>query len=83
MTARQQAAHRPCLSFAAFFELLEWWAALAFGEDADAFLALQGDPWDTQWDMFLCLLGAVSSLLLLSRLHNRQLRLSAGSSRQT
>ena len=62
-----------CLAFAAFFELLEWWAALAFGEDADAFLALQGDQWDTQWDMFLCLLGASCSLLLLSRLHDRQL----------
>ncbi|MDR3157425.1 MAG: DUF2238 domain-containing protein [Zoogloeaceae bacterium] len=62
-----------CLAFAAFFELLEWWAALALEEDANAFLALQGDPWDTQWDMFLCLIGAVSALLLLSRAHDRQL----------
>ena len=64
-----------CLSFSAFFELIEWWAALAFGADADAFLATQGDVWDTQWDMFLCLLGAMASLLLLSRLHDRQLGL--------
>ena len=61
------------LSFSAFFELIEWWAALAFGADADAFLATQGDPWDTQWDMFLCLCGAATSLLLLSRWHDRQL----------
>ena len=61
------------LSFSAFFELIEWWAALAFGADADAFLATQGDQWDTQWDMFLCLCGATLSLLLWSRLHDRQL----------
>ncbi len=62
-----------CLSFSALFELFEWWAALAFGAEADAFLATQGDVWDTQWDMFLCLLGAIASLLLWSRLHDRQL----------
>ena len=62
-----------CLSFSAFFELIEWWAALAFGADADAFLATQGDVWDTQWDMFLCLCGAATSLLLFSRWHDRQL----------
>jgi putative membrane protein len=63
------------LSFSAFFELIEWWAALAFGADADAFLATQGDVWDTQWDMFLCLVGAALSLLLWSRRHDRQLGL--------
>ncbi len=62
-----------CLSFSAFFELIEWWSALVYGADADAFLATQGDQWDTQWDMFLCLCGAVLSLLLWSRLHDRQL----------
>ncbi len=62
-----------CLSFSALFELIEWWSALAFGADADAFLATQGDQWDTQWDMFLCLCGAATSLLLLSRWHDRQL----------
>lgn len=61
------------VSFSAFFELIEWWAALAWGADADAFLATQGDAWDTQWDMFLCLCGAAASLLLWSRLHDRQL----------
>lgn len=62
-----------CLSFSAFFELIEWWSALIYGADADAFLATQGDQWDTQWDMFLCLCGAAASLLLWSRLHDRQL----------
>jgi putative membrane protein len=62
------------LAFSAFYELLEWWAALAFGENADAFLATQGDVWDTQWDMFLAMVGAIAALVTLSRLHTRQLR---------
>jgi putative membrane protein len=62
-----------CLAFSAFFELLEWWASLIGGHSADAFLATQGDIWDTQWDMFCALIGAVLSLLLLSRLHDRRL----------
>ena len=63
------------LSFSAFFEMIEWWAALIFGGDADAFLATQGDPWDTQWDMFLAMIGALLALALLTRWHNRELRL--------
>ncbi|WP_330476830.1 DUF2238 domain-containing protein [Streptomyces platensis] len=71
-----------CLAFSAFFEMIEWWAALAGGSAADAFLATQGDQWDTQWDMACALLGAVVSLLLLSRLHDRQLaRLGTGEAR--
>jgi putative membrane protein len=62
-----------CLAFAAFFELIEWWSALILGAQADFYLALQGDPWDTQWDMFLALVGAVVALAALSRLHDRQL----------
>lgn len=62
-----------CLSFSAFFELIEWWSALIYGANADAFLATQGDQWDTQWDMFTCLSGAIVSLLLFSRWHDRQL----------
>ncbi|MFF7749370.1 DUF2238 domain-containing protein [Streptomyces sp. NPDC007971] len=62
-----------CLAFSAFFELLEWAAAEIGGSSADAFLATQGDVWDTQWDMFCALIGAVVSLLLLSRAHDRQL----------
>ena len=62
-----------CLSFSAFFELIEWWSALVWGADADAFLATQGDVWDTQWDMFLALCGAILAQLLLARWHDRQL----------
>lgn len=63
-----------CLAFSAFYEFVEWWSALILGADAEAFLAIQGDPWDTQWDMFLALCGAIVSLLLLSRVHDGQLR---------
>jgi putative membrane protein len=63
------------LSFSAFFELIEWWAALVWGGDADAFLATQGDVWDTQWDMFLALCGAIAAQLGLARVHDRQLGL--------
>ncbi|MXR38355.1 DUF2238 domain-containing protein [Neisseriaceae bacterium B2N2-7] len=62
-----------CLAFSAFYELIEWWVAVAIGADANAFLATQGDPWDTQWDMFLALVGALASQLLLSGLHEREL----------
>jgi putative membrane protein len=62
-----------CLSFSAFFEFIEWWAALIMGGDADAYLATQGDVWDTQWDMFLALCGSVIAQLMLSAWHDRQL----------
>jgi len=62
-----------CLGFSAFYEFTEWWAALAGGEAADAFLGTQGDPWDTQWDMFCALIGALTAQVLLSRWHDRQL----------
>ncbi len=62
-----------CLAFSAFFEFIEWWSALALGSAADAYLATQGDVWDTQWDMFMCLIGALLAQLLLSRPHDRQL----------
>jgi len=62
-----------CLAFSAFYELIEWWVALASGEDAEAFLGTQGYIWDTQSDMGLALLGAVTGLLLQGRLHDRQL----------
>lgn len=64
-----------CLSFSAFFEFIEWWAALIGGGAADAYLATQGDVWDTQWDMMLALVGASVSLLVWGRLHDRQLGL--------
>lgn len=61
------------LAVSACYELIEWGAALALGAAADDFLGTQGDPWDTQWDMFMALVGALCALLLLSRWHDRQL----------
>jgi putative membrane protein len=61
------------LAISASYELIEWAAALALGQGADEFLGTQGDPWDTQSDMLMALLGAASALLLLSRLHDRQI----------
>jgi putative membrane protein len=62
------------LSLSAFYELVEWWAALLSGEAAESFLGTQGYVWDTQSDMFWALFGAVVSLLLLSRIHDRQIK---------
>jgi putative membrane protein len=62
-----------CLSVSALYELIEFAAAIALGQGADAFLGTQGDPWDTQWDMLMCLVGAVFALILLSRVHDRQI----------
>lgn len=62
-----------CLALSAFYELIEWWAALVGGASAAAFLGTQGDVWDTQWDMLFALIGAVCALLLLSRVHDRAL----------
>lgn len=62
-----------CLSFSAFYELIEWWTAVIAGDGATDFLGTQGDVWDAQWDMFLALIGCVVSLLLLSKQHNKQL----------
>ena len=63
-----------CLAFSAFYELIEWWVALLSEEAADAFLGTQGYVWDMQSDMGWALFGSVTALLLLSRLHDRQLR---------
>lgn len=63
-----------CLGISAFYELIEWWTALAMGQGADQFLGTQGDPWDTQSDMLMALIGATTALVLLTRLHDRQLQ---------
>ena len=63
-----------CLGFSAFYELIEWWVALLSEEAADAFLGTQGYVWDTQSDMGWALFGALAALILLSGLHDRQLR---------
>ena len=61
------------LAVSATYELIEWAAALSLGQGADEFLGTQGDPWDTQSDMFLALIGAVSALALFSRRHDREI----------
>ena len=64
-----------CLAVSASYELIEFGAAMALGQGADEFLGTQGDSWDTQWDMLMCLIGAITALLALARLHDRQLDL--------
>lgn len=64
-----------CLGFSAFYELIEWWVALLSEEAAESFLGTQGAVWDTQWDLFLCGVGAAVSLLVLLRIHDRALGL--------
>ncbi len=61
------------LAISAVYELIEWWAALAMGQGADLFLGTQGDPWDTQSDMFCALLGALTTTIFLAGYHQRQL----------
>ena len=63
-----------CLAGGAIYEIVEWWIAIAAHRGASDFLAMQGDQWDSQWDMLLALLGAVVAQGLLSRLHDRQMR---------
>ena len=63
-----------CLAFSAFYELIEWWAAVIGGDSAESFLGTQGDVWDTQWDMFFALLGAISAQLSLSRTHDKSMQ---------
>lgn len=67
-----------CLAFSAFYEMIEWWAALLGGQAADAFLGAQGDIWDTQWDMFLALVGSITALLTLGPRHDRSLDVIIG-----
>ena len=69
------------LAISAAYELLEWLAAITTGSAAMAFLGTQGDVWDTQWDMFLALCGAIAAQLLLSRRHDRELAAVARGSR--
>ena len=62
-----------CLAVSALYELFEWLMALTTGEAAEAFLGTQGDVWDTQWDMFTALVGAIVAQLTLSATHDRAL----------
>ena len=62
------------MAISAWYELIEWWSALAMGQGADEFLGTQGDPWDTQSDMLFAFIGATAAMLLLSPLHDSQMR---------
>lgn len=62
-----------CLAVSALYELVEWWVAVASGTAAEAFLGTQGDVWDTQWDMFLALCGALAAQVALGRWHDAEL----------
>ncbi|GGI77994.1 membrane protein [Shewanella gelidii] len=62
------------LAFSAFYELIEWWVAVATGEGAEAFLGTQGYVWDTQSDMFLALIGGIIALTVLAKRHDQQLQ---------
>ena len=62
-----------CLGISALYEFVEWWTALGTGAAATAFLGTQGDPWDTQWDMFCALVGAIVAQLTIARVHDREL----------
>lgn len=63
-----------CLAISACYEFIEWWVALASGSEAVAFLATQGDVWDTQWDMLMALLGALAAQWLLAKIHDRSMQ---------
>lgn len=63
-----------CMAISSFYELIEWWVALASGTSADAFLGTQGDVWDTQKDMCLAMIGAITALIVLSRLHDQLIK---------
>ncbi len=62
-----------CMTISVTYEFVEWWTALASGAASDAFLGTQGDPWDTQEDMFMCAIGATTALLTMTRVHDRAL----------
>jgi len=69
------------MAVSAWYELIEWWSALAMGQGADEFLGTQGDPWDTQSDMFFAFIGAIAALVIMSRLHDSMMeRMKQGSS---
>ena len=69
------------MAISAWYELIEWWSALAMGQGADEFLGTQGDPWDTQSDMFFAFIGAMAALVIMTRWHDRQMsRMKQGES---
>lgn len=66
------------MAISAWYELIEWGAALALGQGADEFLGTQGDPWDTQEDMAMAMVGACCALLFIAPWQDRQIAASMG-----
>lgn len=64
-----------CMGISAGYEIIEWIAALILNEGAEEFLGMQGDQWDTQWDLFLATVGSITSLIILSKIHSKQISL--------
>ena len=64
------------LAFSAFYEFVEWWVAAATGDSAEAFLGTQDYQWDTQTDMFMCLIGSILALIFLTKLQDGQMKSS-------
>ena len=62
------------LAFSALYEIFEWLASLSNPTDTEAFLGTQGYIWDTQSDMFCCLIGSIVALILLTELHNKYIK---------
>ena len=62
-----------CLSISAFYEFLEWFVAIVSGQNSDSFLGTQGYVWDTQSDMLYAFMGALSMIVLFSKIQNRQI----------
>ena len=60
-----------CMAISVCYEFIEWWSSLLLHQSAEAFLGTQGDVWDTQWDMFMCMVGAILALLNMRGLHDR------------
>ena len=67
-----------CMTISVSYEFIEWFAAVTGGSSADAFLGTQGDVWDTQWDMFMALIGALTAQITLSHFHDRQIQRLTG-----
>jgi putative membrane protein len=66
-----------CMGISVFYEFIEWWTAVIADEASIEFLGTQGDVWDTQWDMFLCMCGAILAQLTLAGVQDRQLGAAA------
>jgi len=73
-----------CMGISACYELFEYAVAVMSGSGADNFLGGQGDPWDTQNDMLLCLVGSCTAMLTMRGVQDRAIeKMDARSLRAT